>query len=114
MAAIRSRDPSVDTQIGRRVAELRKWHGVASQTLGKQIGVSGEQVRRYESGSDRISAAALYRIACVFQVPFGYFIEGLPDPERRNAQPIDHVTPPAEPTATSKPKTTPLVTISPI
>jgi transcriptional regulator with XRE-family HTH domain len=71
------RDP-VDVFVGAKVKMLRKLHRLSQQGLAARLGVSFQQVQKYEKGANRISAAMLYRIAGLFALPIGAMFEGLP------------------------------------
>lgn len=77
----RSRSNPVDIHVGNRVRGRRKALGVSQGTLAEALGLTFQQVQKYERGSNRVSASKLYRIAGVLQVPVAYFFEGLEDPE---------------------------------
>jgi transcriptional regulator with XRE-family HTH domain len=77
----RSRDPR-DADIARRVRALRLQRGFSQTALGSALGVTFQQVQKYESGSNRISAGRLYRIAEVLEAPIPFFYAS--DEERRN------------------------------
>jgi transcriptional regulator with XRE-family HTH domain len=72
-------DP-VDVHVGRRVRARRKLLGVSQGVLAKRIGVTFQQVQKYERGHNRISVSKLYRIAQALATPIGFFFEGLADP----------------------------------
>lgn len=74
---MRLQDNSVDLHLGRRLRTLRLARRLSLEELGRRIGVTYQQVQKYEVGANRISAAALYRMACAFGVPPAYFFEGL-------------------------------------
>ena len=80
--------------IGRRLRERRVTLGMSQQELAGIIGVSYQQVQKYERGINRISAAQLYEVACALDTPITYFYEGFgetarPDsPKRRRLMEI--------------------------
>lgn len=68
---------SVDAQIGDRLRsarELRRW---SQEELSRQTGASVAQIERFETGAERVSAAALFELARLLSVEIGYFYEGL-------------------------------------
>jgi transcriptional regulator with XRE-family HTH domain len=71
----RNRDPR-DTDIANRVRALRLQRSLSQTELGKALGVTFQQVQKYERGTNRISAGRLYRIAEVLDVPVAFFYEG--------------------------------------
>jgi transcriptional regulator with XRE-family HTH domain len=70
----------VDVHVGRRVRLRRRELGVSQAWLADRLGLTFQQVQKYERGSNRISASKLYQIASVLEVPITYFFEGLDDP----------------------------------
>ena len=79
----RWRDPR-DAEIAKRVRALRLQRGLSQSALGKVLGVTFQQVQKYERGTNRVTAGRLCRIAEVFDVPVAFFFADLDD-ERRGA-----------------------------
>ncbi len=69
----------VDWAIGRRVRARRVALKINQTELGDAIGVRFQQVQKYETGANRTSAARLWKIAEVLEVPVSFFFEGLGD-----------------------------------
>jgi len=67
----------VDRHVGRRVCEKRLSLGFNQSDLGRALGLTFQQIQKYEKGSNRISASKLWDIARFFKVDIGYFFEGL-------------------------------------
>ncbi len=67
----------VDRHVGRRVCEKRIALGYNQSDLGRALGLTFQQIQKYEKGANRISASKLWDIARFFQVEIGYFFEGL-------------------------------------
>lgn len=67
-----------DIHIGRRLREARVARGLSQGALGKKLGVTFQQVQKYESGANRIGGSRLWDISGILEVPVGYFFEGLP------------------------------------
>ena len=65
-------DP-IDIRVGARVRAWRLLAGMGQQAFARRLGVSFQQLQKYESGSNRISASRLYRIACILHVPIDAF-----------------------------------------
>jgi transcriptional regulator with XRE-family HTH domain len=81
----------VDRHVGQQL-RIRRIHSNLSQTeLGAKIGLSYQQIQKYESGKNRISASMLYEFAGRLNVPVAQFFEGFsqPDAARREAPPSD-------------------------
>lgn len=66
----------IDAHVGMQLKLLRTMEGLSRKSLGDIIDVSGEQVRKYETGENRISAGALYQIGIFFNKQVSYFFEG--------------------------------------
>ncbi len=73
-------DP-INIYIGRRLKSRRVELGVSQASLGAPLGLSFQQIQKYEHGTNRISAANLYRFCQSLNVPLEYFYEGLPEEE---------------------------------
>ena len=67
----------VDRHVGRRVCEKRISLGYNQSDLGRALGLTFQQVQKYEKGANRISASKLWQIARFFKVDIGYFFQGL-------------------------------------
>ena len=67
----------VDTHVGKRVRHRRKLLGMTQQQLAKTVGIRFQQIQKYESGANRISASRLWDLSSALQVPVAYFFEGL-------------------------------------
>lgn len=67
----------VDRYVGRRVCEKRISLGYNQSDLGRALGLTFQQIQKYEKGVNRISASKLFDIARFFKVDVGYFFEGL-------------------------------------
>jgi transcriptional regulator with XRE-family HTH domain len=73
-----SRSPSpVDLHVGSRVRMRRKMLGISQERLAEALGLTFQQVQKYERGANRISASKLYEIARFLSTPVAYFFEGL-------------------------------------
>jgi transcriptional regulator with XRE-family HTH domain len=66
---------AVNAHIGKRITERRTELGVSRATLGNAIGVSYQQIQKYEAGIDRVSAERLFRIAGMLRTPVCYFFD---------------------------------------
>lgn len=70
----------VDSQVGNRVRLRRMLIGMSQEKLGELLGLTFQQVQKYEKGANRIGAGRLYQIAQILSVPIDYFYEGASDP----------------------------------
>ncbi len=69
----------IDTAIGQRIHELRISMGLSRQQLATKIGVTHQQLQKYEKGTNRISAGRLGAIAQAMNKPVSYFFENVMD-----------------------------------
>ncbi len=75
---------TVDIHVGERVRTRRLLTGLSQDAFAGHLGVTFQQVQKYEKGANRISASRLYRIAKILNAPISYFFDridenGLPD-----------------------------------
>jgi transcriptional regulator with XRE-family HTH domain len=76
------RDPNfVDAHVGNRVRLRRQLIGMSQEKLGELLGITFQQVQKYEKGSNRVSASRLHMMSKVLNVPIQFFFEGLHDPD---------------------------------
>jgi len=72
------RDPNfVDRHVGNRVRMRRLLVGMSQEKLGELLGITFQQIQKYEKGSNRVSASRLYQISRVLSVPVQYFYDEL-------------------------------------
>lgn len=69
----------VDVYVGRRLRLKRTILGLSQETVGKQIGVTFQQIQKYERGINRMGASRLYDFARALGVQISYFFEGYGD-----------------------------------
>ncbi len=77
MAGTKSPNP-IDKHVGTRVRMRRMMLGMSQTALGDALGITFQQVQKYEKGTNRISASRLQQTCDVLQVPIAFFFEGLP------------------------------------
>ncbi len=65
--------------VGARVRMRRRFLSLTQQALAESLGLTFQQVQKYERGANRVSASKLYEIARALNVPVPYFFEGLAD-----------------------------------
>ena len=71
---------AVDAEVGQRIRMLRNDVGLSQTALAGALGVTFQQVQKYEKGSNRIGASRLQQISLILQVPVSFFFEGAPPP----------------------------------
>ncbi len=67
----------VDVHVGKRVRHRRWMVGMTQQQLGEAVGIKFQQIQKYETGMNRVSASRLWDIAHAMDVPISFFFEGL-------------------------------------
>ncbi len=68
----------VDVHVGARLRVRRTLLGMSQTTLGDAIGLTFQQVQKYERGSNRISASRLFDMSLILDVPIEYFFDDMP------------------------------------
>jgi transcriptional regulator with XRE-family HTH domain len=68
----------IDKHVGSRVRMRRMMLKMSQEKLGDALGLTFQQVQKYEKGSNRIGASRLQQIAQILQVPVAFFFEGAP------------------------------------
>ena len=87
------RKPSaVDAHVGARIRLRRKLLGLSQQQLAERLGLTFQQVQKYERGVNRVSASKLYETAQVLQAPVMHFFEGLDGEPEAPAEPRGETT----------------------
>lgn len=69
---------ALDEVVGMRIRHCRWKAGLRQEDVATRLGISLQQVRRYESGESRISASRLFELACLFDVQITHFFAGMP------------------------------------
>ena len=67
----------VDVHVGKRVRHRRWMVGMTQQQLAEKVGIKFQQIQKYETGMNRVSASRLWDIAEALGVPVSFFFEGL-------------------------------------
>ena len=74
----------IDKQVGKQIRARRRLLGLSQTKLADAIGVTYQQVQKYENGVNRVSAGRLQQIAHILQAPIAYFFDGLLSLQRPN------------------------------
>lgn len=69
---------AVDRHVGSRIRVRRNMRGLSQTELASALGITFQQVQKYEKGTNRIGAGRLYRVAEILGVPVQWFFKGLP------------------------------------
>ena len=67
----------VDVHVGKRIRHRRWLVGMTQQQLAENVGIKFQQIQKYETGMNRVSASRLWDIAASLAVPVSFFFEGL-------------------------------------
>ena len=67
----------VDVHVGKRIRHRRWLVGMTQQQLAENVGIKFQQIQKYETGMNRVSASRLWDIAASLSVPVSFFFEGL-------------------------------------
>jgi transcriptional regulator with XRE-family HTH domain len=68
----------VDVHVGSRIRLRRTLLGMSQEKLGKAIGLTFQQVQKYERGTNRVGSSRLYQLAKVLSVPISFFFDDMP------------------------------------
>jgi transcriptional regulator with XRE-family HTH domain len=68
----------VDVHVGTRVRQRRTLLGMSQEKLGEAVGLTFQQIQKYERGANRIGSSRLYEFSKVLDVPVSYFFEEMP------------------------------------
>ena len=69
----------IDKHVGSRVRMRRMMLSMSQEKLGNSLGLTFQQVQKYEKGTNRIGASRLQQISHILQVPVAFFFEGAPN-----------------------------------
>jgi transcriptional regulator with XRE-family HTH domain len=73
-------DPNpVDVHVGKRLRQRRTFVGMTQEQLGAALGITFQQVQKYERGANRVGASRLFDICRILDVQPQYFFEGMPE-----------------------------------
>ncbi|MEL6125597.1 MAG: helix-turn-helix transcriptional regulator [Pseudomonadota bacterium] len=75
----------VDEHVGQRIRHRRWMIGMTQQKLAELIGIKFQQVQKYETGTNRVSASRLWDISHAMDVPVSFFFEGLDPDDQHDA-----------------------------
>jgi transcriptional regulator with XRE-family HTH domain len=75
----------IDSYVGAKLREIRGSRGLSQETLAAAVGVTFQQLQKYERGKNRISASRLCNLATCLDVPVSFFFDGLEGGDRSDA-----------------------------
>ncbi|WP_306252590.1 helix-turn-helix domain-containing protein [Parvularcula sp. IMCC14364] len=76
----------IDLHVGQRLRQRRCLLGLTQQRLAASVGIKFQQIQKYESGANRVSASRLWALANALETPVSYFFEDLPGVEHHSAE----------------------------
>ncbi|WP_291728680.1 helix-turn-helix transcriptional regulator [Leisingera sp. F5] len=76
----------VDVHVGKRIRHRRWLIGMTQQQLAEQVGIKFQQIQKYETGANRVSASRLWDISDALEVPVSFFFEGLQEEGKAPAE----------------------------
>ncbi|CUX71415.1 MULTISPECIES: helix-turn-helix domain-containing protein [Agrobacterium] len=76
MSDTRKAPHAIDVEVGARIKLKRKLLRMSQQSLAGKLGVTFQQVQKYEKGANRVGASRLSQIATALDVPMSYFFDG--------------------------------------
>ncbi|WP_134680103.1 helix-turn-helix domain-containing protein [Paracoccus ravus] len=68
---------NVDVHVGKRIRHRRWMIGMTQQQLAEKVGIKFQQIQKYETGMNRVSASRLWDIAQAVDVPISFFFDGI-------------------------------------
>ncbi|AGF74042.1 transcriptional regulator [Bartonella australis AUST/NH1] len=75
MAETRKKPDPIDVYVGTRIRLRRNILGLTQEKLGEKLGITFQQVQKYEKGTNRVGASRLQAIAEIMDVPVSYFFD---------------------------------------
>ncbi|MCH7806477.1 MAG: helix-turn-helix transcriptional regulator [Proteobacteria bacterium] len=85
-------DP-IDIHVGSRVRMRRTLLGMSQEKLGNALGLTFQQIQKYERGANRIGSSRLYKLSHILDVPVGYFFEDMQEETVRRARGLSDTNP---------------------
>lgn len=79
----------VDVHVGRKLKQIRTLRRFSQTDVAQRLGLSFQQIQKYEIGSNRIAASRLFELTQIFDVSPAYFFEGLDEEANKNKTPRD-------------------------
>ena len=73
-----SKPDPIDIHVGSRVRLRRTLLGMSQEKLGKALGLTFQQIQKYERGANRIGSSRLYKLSQILSVPVAFFFEEIP------------------------------------
>jgi transcriptional regulator with XRE-family HTH domain len=76
----------IDVHVGSRIRFRRNMLGLSQEKLGESLGITFQQIQKYEKGANRVGASRLQAIASILDVPVSFFFDDAPGRQSETAQ----------------------------
>jgi transcriptional regulator with XRE-family HTH domain len=76
----------VDVHVGKRIRHRRWLIGMTQQQLAEKVGIKFQQIQKYETGANRVSASRLWDISDAMEVPVSFFFDGLQEEGKASSE----------------------------
>lgn len=86
----------VDVHVGKRIRHRRWLIGMTQQQLAEKVGIKFQQIQKYETGANRVSASRLWDISDAMDVPVSFFFDGLQEDDKAPADKADKASVPED------------------
>lgn len=81
MTENKKRPNPIDVHVGGRIRLRRNMLGISQEKLGESLGITFQQIQKYEKGTNRVGASRLQAISSILAAPVSFFFEGAPGQE---------------------------------
>ena len=81
----------IDEHVGKKLKLIRIHLGLSQQELGRLIGITFQQIQKYEKGVNRISCGKIYELSRVLNIPVSYFFQGLDDKSENSNEKYENI-----------------------
>ena len=78
MAENKKKPNPIDVHVGSRIRLRRNMLGMSQEKLGESLGITFQQIQKYEKGTNRVGASRLQAISSILEVPVSFFFENAP------------------------------------
>lgn len=79
----------VDTHVGKRIKEIRTVRGMTQSNVAEHLGISFQQLQKYETGANRVSASRMFELSKLLNITPAFFFEGLEGQSYDTMPPMD-------------------------
>lgn len=82
----------VDIHVGKRIKEIRTVRGLTQSNVADHLGISFQQLQKYETGANRVSASRMFELSKLLNITPSFFFEGLEGQDYDTMPPMDMET----------------------